>query len=762
MNRRFRPPGPQRKLQLRPRRKQLNDKAVSQHSLKAEELPLFSEEDEVHLVSVPNGERAIETDGFPFEQLSVIAEAESWRKEIYRPPYHIHKWWAQRLGSVFRAIVLGSFAPPKSDLMKLFYGRTRINNAVVFDPFMGSGTTLGEATKLGARAIGRDINPVSHFLVKNALSKNSFEELEQTLKRIEERLADNIRYYYQTRLSDGQIAEVLYYFWVKVVNCPKCEAPVELFSKRIFANHAYPKKNPHAQASCPTCGAVNGVNYDQEAVTCSQCGCAYNPQKGNVSGQNCWCPGCGEKFKIVNAVRANNEKPNHRLYAKLVLMPDGTKQYQSISQADIALFREATEKLNQLAGAYPVVKIAPGHNTDQAIGYNYRHWHQMFNERQLFCISMLANEIRKIPDKRQKELFACLFSGMLEFNNQFTSFKGEGTGAVRHMFAHHILKPERVPLEANPWGTPKSSGSFTTMMKGRIRRALEYAEEPFEIRVRENGKKREVEKVFGLSRSMGQQVAESYHEFGNGSDVFISCGDSASTPIDDLSVDAVITDPPFFDNVNYSQLADFFYVWLRHILGDSGGYYCESTRSDTEVQNSDAKEFSYRLESVWKEAVRVLKNDGVLVFTYHHSRSDGWSSILSAIIGANLHISAVQPIKSEMSVAMPKHQAKEPIDLDIIVVCRKQVSQSARKSRSPNWETAKKRAAIQIQRFNKVRRFLSRNDVRIVLTAQLIKELSILKDVEDALSQMQQINGDLEQIIEEFYENQTQLGDVGN
>ena len=49
----------------------------------------------------------------------------------------------------------------------------------------------------------------------------------------------------------------------------------------------------------------------------------------------------------------------------------------------------------------------------------------------------------------------------------FASYKGEGTGAVRHMFAHHILKPERVPLEANLWGTPKSSGSFSTMFEGQ-------------------------------------------------------------------------------------------------------------------------------------------------------------------------------------------------------------------------------------------------------------------------------------------------------
>ena len=63
---------------------------------------------------------------------------------------------------------------------------------------------------------------------------------------------------------------------------------------------------------------------------------------------------------------------------------------------------------------------------------------------------------------------------MLEFNNLFASYKGEGTGAVRHMFSHHILKPERTPIEANVWGTPKSSGSFSNLFRSRLLRAIEY------------------------------------------------------------------------------------------------------------------------------------------------------------------------------------------------------------------------------------------------------------------------------------------------
>ncbi|WP_277422820.1 DNA methyltransferase, partial [Pseudomonas viridiflava] len=97
-------------------------------------------------------------------------EQESWRKEINRPIYHIHKWWATRLGSVFRAITLGALSKPGVDVWSEFYKVQNFKGKVVLDPFMGSGTTLGEALMLGAKAVGSDINPISTFLVKQAFT----------------------------------------------------------------------------------------------------------------------------------------------------------------------------------------------------------------------------------------------------------------------------------------------------------------------------------------------------------------------------------------------------------------------------------------------------------------------------------------------------------------------------------------------------------------------------------------------------------------
>lgn len=693
---------------------------------------------------------ALESDAFPFEMLSDIAQAESWRKEINRPIYHIHKWWAQRLGSVFRGIAISAFSEPDADIMKLYYSRTRVSEGVVFDPFMGSGTTIGETLKLGARAIGRDINPVAHFLVKTALAKHDKEAIISAYEQIEKNVSDKIKAYYRSTDKQGNTVEVLYYFWVKQVECPSCSNNVELFSKYIFSQHAYKKKYPLARALCPNCGEINETRFDSTSCKCTGCQVVFDPQEGPANRQSANCPDCKTKFKITDAVRSSSNIPIHRMYAKMVLLPDGSKAYLPITDEDIDLYDRASLKLSERRSWIPEVNIEPGHNTNQAIGYNYRLWSDMFNDRQLLCLSLLMEEILRIEDQNIRELFVCLFSGALEFNNMFASFKGEGTGAVRHMFAHHILKPERVPLEANLWGTSKSSGSFSTMFKNRILRALEYSDNPFEQRVGGAGKKNE--KIYGLSDSLGFRIATDYERFSNDDlRVYLSCGSSSETDIPNDCVDAIITDPPFFDNVHYSELADFFYVWQKRLLDNGSSDETCSTRSLNEVQNADVETFTNRLKAVWSESFRVLKPDGILAFTYHHSKSDGWFSVLKAIIEAGFVITATQPIKAEMSVAMPKNQAKEPIDLDIIIVCRKRQSRPVRKVPADLYDRAETASEKQIFRFKQANRNLSRNDVRVILMAHLIKELSYCSNVSTAEDKLESLVDNIELSISNLY-----------
>jgi len=616
---------------------------------------------------------ALECD-FPLVEISQIAEQESWRKEINRPLYHIHKWWATRLGSVFRGITLGALSRPGTNIWESFYKTHELTGKVVLDPFMGSGTTLGEAIKLGAKAVGCDINPISTFLVHQAFTSVPEAKLHTAFKQLERNVAPHIRRYYQTRDPlDGESIPVLYYFWVKTVTTPQGEV-VPLFSRYVFSQDAYPKKKPKAQIICPECWGIMEGRYDATYFDCLHCGHQFNPQEGPATGQHVTTKQ-GQRHKIKDLL-PKDKPPSHRMYAMIALRPDNTKIYLPVRDEDMALYEQAQSRLANEILPLPQAAVRAGHNTDQARGYNYTQWRDFFNARQLLCLGILLREILRIDDLDVQEQMLCLFSSTLEFNNLFCSFKGEGTGAVRHMFSNHILKPERTPLENSVWGTEKSSGTFSTLFDSRLLRAKRYLEHPVEIAFEYDlfGNRTGTRKTLA-SKPIRACRVENWAELAKSEQgLLILNGDSSRLPLPEKSVDAVITDPPYFDFVHYSELSDFFFSWLSPVLRKRYPWMDgENSSAQGEVQHNNPRTFARQLAAVLTEACRVLKDDGVLAFSFHHSRAEGWAAIYQAINQAGMVVVAAHPVHAELRAASPKTAAKDPISLDAILVCRKKM-----------------------------------------------------------------------------------------
>lgn len=667
----------------------------------------------------------IESDAFPFEFLSQLAERESWRKEVHRPVYHVHKWWAKRLGSVFRGILLGCALPEDSDLAAEFYRPHVFADLTVFDPFMGSGTTIGESHKLGAAAIGCDINPVAVAAVRTALGPLDREKIKAAFQELSDGVGEKVRAVYRSKDSRGHACDVLYFFWVMQANCPACHLKVDLFPSWIIARNANPCRRPEVQILCPSCGDIFAGRHGDKAATCPSCDYRFDPEAGPAKGTKASCLHCGRTFTILDAVADAKSRPAFKLYGKLVLRHDGAKQYLPAIAEDQMAYQQCSSRLGEELQhgriVLPALELEDGYNTRQAMRYGFTGWRDFFNDRQLLALGWLRSGIMQISDQPTKDVLLTLFSGVLEFNNMFASYKGEGTGAVRHMFSHHILKPERTPIEANVWGTPKSSGSFYNLFRSRLLRAIDYRLAPAEVHGGNGG----VGRV--CSQPFTGRIEKRWPHDGAFSPraIYLACGDSADTGLPDRSVDLVVTDPPFFDNVHYSELADFFFAWQQLPL-KSNGSTRSTTRNAAEVQDSDADRFAAKLTGVLRECRRVLKDDGLLVFTYHHSRPEGWESLAQAILAAGFTVVNSQPVKAEMSVATPKSQAKEPIQLDIIVVCRKQDSREPRTPQSVS--EAIERAKLKLRRLRQEGFDLSRNDRKIVLCGQLLATLRTAAD----------------------------------
>ena len=685
---------------------------------------------------------ALET-GFPMVEISELAERESWRKEINRPLYHIHKWWATRLGSVFRGITLGALTEAGFDIWDGFYKRHSLRDKVVLDPFMGSGTTLGEALKLGARAVGCDINPISTFLVRQALTRVAEVDLRRAFADLERKAAPEIRRYYRTRDPDtGEAIPVLYFFWCKTVKTPQ-GAVVPLFSRYVFAQHAYPKENPDAWTVCADCWGIFRSRYDLQLVKCPHCGGLFDPQDGPARGQYVRGPD-GSRYKIRDLLPADGSPPSHRLYAMLGLRPDGEKVFLTAGPEDDELYAEAAKRLENEDLPLPTLAVRPGHNTDQVRRYNYSWWRDFFNARQLLCLGLLLRHILEIDDKRVQEQMLCLFSSTLEFNNLFCSYKGEGTGAVRHMFSHHILKPERVPLENSVWGTDKSSGTFSTLFESRLMRAKRYLREPFELQLERdlfgstNGTLKPV-----ASTALDPRCVETWDDFwSDPRAVMVLNGDSARLPVPDSSVDAIVTDPPYFDFVHYSELSDFFFAWLAPALAARHTWMKGADCSHAgEVQHRDPRVFARLLAGVFSECCRVMKANGILAFSFHHSRAEAWAAIHDALERAGLGVVAAHVVHAELRVSSPKSASRDPISLDAILVCRRrdrrgQVAELEREPRSRDEEQLKELSAMDVR--------MSRADRFVLAAAQtLVRDGKTLSGYEAMLARLSAVRNEV-------------------
>lgn len=608
------------------------------------------------------GAAAIERRPLPVS-LSRIAEHESWRKEIHRPATYVHKWWARRLGSVFREVLISS-SPAREK-------RTGapLSDLVVYDPFAGSGTTLVEAAKLGARVVGRDINPVATLTQRQALQRWDAETLTRLFGQVEAGCRADIDEMHAA--ADG--LPVLHYFWVAVAGCTTCADEVELFSNYIFAKHAYPSRFPLAQATCPRCHAVCPVTLGEDEVGfCRSCDESFSfmgpVSTGGNAGRHFQC-GQGHRSSVIEAL--GGVPPQRRMYAKVVRTLEGVREYRPIDEFDLEVYERAGKLLADAAPGDLVVPdgmLENGANTAQALRWGYRSWASFFNDRQLYTLGRIGAAIRDLSGPiAEREALAAAFGKTLEHHNMFCSFKGEGTGPVRSIFHNHVLRPERCSVEGNPWGAAGGSGGFAEALT-RLLSAHRYKEEPVDLVDRAGT----VESVKGRSRPLGHTLASTWLQFqATSGSAYVTTGDGGDTDLPDKSVALVVTDPPYVDNVHYSELADFFHAWMTSIRPHADYPQADSTRDANEVQNASPTEFRRMASRVWTECVRVLKDDGLVVFSFHQARTVGWEALMGSLYDAGLVVTATRPVVAEVTTSLTKMTAAAPNRIDVIVVCRK-------------------------------------------------------------------------------------------
>lgn len=624
--------------------------------------------------------------------VSQLAQDETGKRQYYRPVYSLHKWWARRPGALFRSIIL-SATKPGNPLFQLTYDGSISNKSeyfkshdlkdiIILDPFMGGGTTLVEANRLGAKVIGCDLNPVSYWIVRETIKPIDVDKLDQYFYQLSQTAGERIRSLYKTRCEYCNAeCDSLYVFWVRYVKCPACNNNTYLY-KRTLLNEGSSRNAPislnnPATTFCPRCFALNEWGGDDECA-CGHCGEKYQPREGTYNQGYYTCSSCGESRQSLTKTLRQGEMLREKLIAiEYWSECYGGRLYKSPDIADLENIAQINKKFEESIArlVFPRQSILVGASSHRWRVHNYQYYYEIFNARQLMAFNHLIEGINSIPEEEYRNAFITVFSNSLEYNNLMTPYNYPHR-KLHHLFNYHAMPLTTTPVENVVWGIgSEGAGTFINCYQ-RYLRAKQYCQRPYD---KFKDSRNSVETVFANDEKISANFVSTFGQLTQTErGALLLCGDSSHlSPIPDQSVDFVITDPPYLDSIHYSELSNFFYIWLK-CLTDHPYFNSEHVPTEQEAivnEEMDKGEDEYQelLKAVFKESERVLKHEGKLIFTFHHTKWRAWWIMLRAVVESGFQVIDSFPVMSEYKVN-PHIRNKQALDMDLVLICQKRSS----------------------------------------------------------------------------------------
>lgn len=237
-----------------------------------------------------------------------LALREKQIQQNYRPVIAVHKWFARRPGTLFRGLLLSEFS--SEPLKEAFYKANSFSGLHIADPFMGGGTPVLEANRIGCNVTGFDINPMAWWIVKQEIEHINLGDYAKAADLLRTTLEKEIGHLYRTRciLCGSKNAHVKYFLWVKVKKCEKCGKDIDLFPGYLLAADSRHPKNVFI---CPSCGELTETNDRKNPGNCSYCSAGL-VSEGLAKRGRCMCPSCGTENKFPGP---EPDPPEHRIFA---------------------------------------------------------------------------------------------------------------------------------------------------------------------------------------------------------------------------------------------------------------------------------------------------------------------------------------------------------------------------------------------------------------------------------------------------------------
>ena len=660
------------------------------------------------------------------------------------PIYYLHVWWARRPLVASRAAVLASLLSADADRDRFLHAigihgdpaatrrkidaakRTKENlglnpygykrafkytpttddrrwiegatasvspTPTVLDPTAGGGSIPVEIHRLGHLALANDLNPVAALILKATVEwprahgsslRAQFDDVAREFVRRAKPKYDRVF----PAEPDG--VRVDGYLWARTVTCLYCDGLVPLSPNwRVAPDGTGIRLEPRLGDGPGKAGRICSFGIVTSAAEQSP---------GTVARGNGICPytDCGRVFDGDEIKRqAQAGRMGDQLYAVVYkervqtttktgrVREKWVRRYRAPRPADdngAEIEARLADKLPEWEAfdLVPSEPIPDGNKTTEPRRYGMNAWRDLFSPRQLLCHGISAEVFREMLDAdvalgRLDELrkaaygyLALALDTLLNYNNRAGRWDNT-TGRVRSIFDRHDFAfvwsyAEMAPLVAGvgyDWAIEKTAKCIDELV------AL----------VRPEG---------GTDARSLLDAAEA-RPTANPAPVTITCksGDNLDH-IEDGSVDVVVMDPPYYDNVMYAELSDFFYVWLKRTAGH---VFPELFRRHLTDKENEAvanparfagqpgakalagRDYQQRMAAIFAECRRVLKADGVMTLMFTHKATGAWDALTTGLIEAGFIITASWPVNTEAEGSL-HIKDKAAANSTIFLVCR--------------------------------------------------------------------------------------------
>jgi putative DNA methylase len=569
-----------------------------------------------------------------WSHLSRAIRTEVRNREVHQPLVSMYRWWARRPFSLVSAILDAARISAQSQIS---------------DPFSGGGTVAIEAARRGFRVYAQDLNPWASWGLKVSLTAVDPLELANAGNELLEHLRAKQAGAYAS--TNGTL-EALHTFRVRVGKCGSCSEREWLFPYPMLTLASRAANETRAFYGCRRCGVVASHKHGSTSIKCSACGSLLErkstPSRWFLQSS---CSHCG-------AARTSFALQDIAWQCVLVHWVRTQDRVRFFSAAEPLPTLTNTKRDDDLPRSL-LDRIPVGIETSRLLRAGFGRWCDLYPHRQLNVLLSAASTLSSmdLPLEIRDRLALCV-AGAAEMPGHLCRWD-RFHPKVFEALANHRYSFDGLAVEANLLGAT-GRGSLEHRIRGSILAARWLQQH---IRARTVSYARNIHRLKQRSDAKGQ--------------ITVAQGSSDRQILPTKSVSLVITDPPYFDSVQYGELAALFSAWLvpTAISPRSGRFVMSKEAVPNRRRKRDASSYRMLLTRILKECRRTLRSRGHLILTYHSTNLYAWDCLSYALAKAGFCVGALAIARTENERDHSK-RGKRAFVTDLVIECVRRKKQA--------------------------------------------------------------------------------------